>query len=151
MEQSRDGRGGGEGCENADMAYAAQQHRRIVRAEHEADIIHRHDDPGRISGEMLDRRAHAEKRPLQAAADHDHGNAEEMMDLKTGELKTEHTSNPVPFYLIDKEFQQKNADGKYSFNVPQGILSDIAPTILEILKIPQPSEMTGMSLLEVLK
>ena len=81
----------------------------------------------------------------------DHGNAEEMMDLKTGELKTEHTSNPVPFYLIDKEFQQKNADGKYSFNVPQGILSDIAPTILEILKISQPSEMTGRSLLEVLK
>jgi 2,3-bisphosphoglycerate-independent phosphoglycerate mutase len=81
----------------------------------------------------------------------DHGNAEEMMDLKTGELKTEHTSNPVPFYLIDKEFQQKNADEKYSFNVPQGILSDIAPTILEILKIPQPSEMTGRSLLEVLK
>ncbi|HNU96898.1 MAG TPA: 2,3-bisphosphoglycerate-independent phosphoglycerate mutase [Candidatus Portnoybacteria bacterium] len=81
----------------------------------------------------------------------DHGNAEEMMDIKTGEIKTEHTLNPVPFYLINREFQQKNADEKYSFNVPQGILSDIAPTILEILKIPQPSEMTGMSLLEVLK
>ena len=81
----------------------------------------------------------------------DHGNAEEMMDIKTGEIKTEHTLNPVPFYLIGKEFKQKNADEKFSFSVPQGILSDIAPTILALMQIPQPPEMTGRSLLEILK
>jgi 2,3-bisphosphoglycerate-independent phosphoglycerate mutase len=81
----------------------------------------------------------------------DHGNIEEMMHSEIGEPKTEHTINPVPFYLIGKEFKVENANETFSFDIPQGMLPDIAPTILDLLKIPQPSEMTGRSLLDVLK
>lgn len=85
----------------------------------------------------------------------DHGNIEQMMNARTGEKKTKHTSNPVPFYLIGKEFKLKKPKTKEQiekiYEIPSGLLSDIAPTILEFLKIPQPSEMTGRSLLEILK
>jgi len=87
----------------------------------------------------------------------DHGNAEQMINPQTGEPKTEHTLNPVPFYLIGKEFKigksafAKASADKYSFETPEGMLSDIAPTILALMQIPQPPEMTGESLLEVLK
>ncbi|MCX6730078.1 MAG: 2,3-bisphosphoglycerate-independent phosphoglycerate mutase, partial [Candidatus Portnoybacteria bacterium] len=81
----------------------------------------------------------------------DHGNVEEMIHSGTGEAKTEHTLNPVPFYLVSKGLKQKDAEEKYSFSIPEGMLSDIAPTILELMQIPQPLEMTGVSLLEILK
>jgi len=82
----------------------------------------------------------------------DHGHFEEMINLQTGEIMTEHTTNPVPFYLIGKEFKIKNPSfAKAPEGKPQGLLSDIAPTILDLMQIPQPSEMTGVSLLGVLK
>jgi len=85
----------------------------------------------------------------------DHGNIEQMMNVRTGEKKTKHTANPVPFYLIGKEFKLKKPKTKEqiekNYKIPSGLLSDIAPTILELLKIPQPSEMTGRSLLGILK
>jgi len=83
----------------------------------------------------------------------DHGNAEEMINLKTGEPNPEHTTNPVPFYFITPENKKEKSPSELLslFNKPQGILSDIAPTILELMKIPKPPEMTGRSLLEVLK
>jgi 2,3-bisphosphoglycerate-independent phosphoglycerate mutase len=85
----------------------------------------------------------------------DHGNIEQMMNVLTGEKKTKHTANPVPFYLIGKEFKLKRPKTKEqiekTYKIPSGLLSDIAPTILELLKIPQPSEMTGRSLLGILK
>lgn len=82
----------------------------------------------------------------------DHGNAEEMVNPQTGELITEHTNNPVPFYLVGKEFRRsKPSSMGIHEGKPQGILCDIAPTILELMKIPQPPEMTGQSLLSVLK
>ncbi|MFH1129397.1 MAG: 2,3-bisphosphoglycerate-independent phosphoglycerate mutase [Patescibacteria group bacterium] len=90
----------------------------------------------------------------------DHGNIEQMVNLHTGEPKTEHTLNPVPFYLVGKEFKKVQAPRPTSqdevvagggWGMPQGMLSDIAPTILELMQIPQPSEMTGKSLLSVLK
>jgi len=64
----------------------------------------------------------------------DHGNAEQMMD-ETGGAHTAHTTNPVPFILCEKGVSVRN-----------GILADIAPTILELLGIEQPDEMTGKSL-----
>ncbi len=76
----------------------------------------------------------------------DHGNAEEMINPRTGEKLTEHTTNPVPFIVVDKKFakeRERKMDKKIG-----GILSDIAPTILEILEIDQPEEMTGRSLLD---
>lgn len=77
----------------------------------------------------------------------DHGNCEEMIDLETGQPDTEHSTNPVPLFIIGKEYQ---AIGKPAMNnaEPAGILADVAPTILEIMQIPQPKEMDGKSLLK---
>lgn len=69
----------------------------------------------------------------------DHGNADIMIDEKTGEPYTAHTTNPVPFILVSDE-KYKLRDG--------GSLADVAPTLLELMGIPQPKEMTGKSLLE---
>lgn len=81
----------------------------------------------------------------------DHGHAEEMLDPRTGEKKTEHTSNPVPFYLVDKNFKDRNGNKRplYARDI-SGILADVAPTVLDIMGLPVPDEMTGQSLLPVL-
>lgn len=68
----------------------------------------------------------------------DHGNAEEMIDEKTGEMLTAHTTNPVPFILISKKYQKLNCN--------QAGLQDVAPTVLKILDLNKPSGMTGRSL-----
>jgi len=85
----------------------------------------------------------------------DHGNAEELINLETGEIFTEHSTNPVPFYLIDKNLKleelKSDEEIKDTIIEPQGILADIAPTILDIMDIKQPDEMTGRSLLGFLK
>lgn len=70
----------------------------------------------------------------------DHGNAEKMIDLTTGQPHTAHTTNPVPFTLIINDGQ------KYSLR-QDGILADIAPTALELLRIPQPEAMSGKNLI----
>ncbi|HUT96353.1 MAG TPA: 2,3-bisphosphoglycerate-independent phosphoglycerate mutase [Candidatus Paceibacterota bacterium] len=80
----------------------------------------------------------------------DHGNIEQMVNLRTGEVKTEHTLNPVPFYLIGTEFKVNEKSPKFSFETPCGMLQDIAPTILALMHVPQPPEMTGANLLEIL-
>lgn len=81
----------------------------------------------------------------------DHGNAEEMTNPRTGERNTEHSSNPVPLWFItpDNHSGTKIEDGGDNFEVA-GLLSDIAPTILDLFHIKQPKEMTGESLLPVL-
>jgi 2,3-bisphosphoglycerate-independent phosphoglycerate mutase len=80
----------------------------------------------------------------------DHGNAEEMSNNKTGEIDTEHSINPVPLWYItaDNHYQEPK---EYAPPQVVGLLSDIAPTILEILQIEKPKEMTGESLMDVLK
>jgi len=83
----------------------------------------------------------------------DHGNAEEMIDLQTGEITNEHTKNPVPFIIIGKEWEGKNIGVSESIGndlsliKPVGILADVTPTILKILNLPIPEEMTGKSLI----
>lgn len=77
----------------------------------------------------------------------DHGNAEYMQDAD-GNPWTAHTTNPVPFILVEGEARKIIGHGT---DVPlraDGCLADVAPTILEILQIPQPEEMTGTSLIE---
>ena len=69
----------------------------------------------------------------------DHGNAEKMIDYETGKPHTAHTTNPVPFILV-------NADPKYTLR-EGGCLADIAPTLLQVMGLEQPAEMTGKSLL----
>ena len=69
----------------------------------------------------------------------DHGNCEMMIDYETGEPWTAHTTNPVPFILV-------NADPKYGLR-EGGCLADVVPTLLQLMELPQPAEMTGKSLL----
>lgn len=78
----------------------------------------------------------------------DHGNAEELLDLKTGKTQTEHDLNPVPFYIVDKKMRKAKPIPLYGEPVNIGLLSDVAPTILKLMGLPQPPEMTGLSLLE---
>ncbi len=79
----------------------------------------------------------------------DHGNVEELINLKTGEKVTEHSSNPVPlWYVTPSNHRQKTGDETIATS--QGLLCDVAPTILEIMDIPKPSEMTCTSLLPML-
>lgn len=68
----------------------------------------------------------------------DHGNAEEMINLQNGEPDTKHSTNPIPMLVISNEIGQRE--------LPMGGLADVAPTILALLGIPVPPEMTGRSL-----
>ncbi len=69
----------------------------------------------------------------------DHGNAEQLIDYETGEPFTAHTTNPVPFILV-------NADPSYKLR-EGGKLADIVPTLIELMGMEKPKEMTGESLL----
>ncbi|NWJ27444.1 2,3-bisphosphoglycerate-independent phosphoglycerate mutase [Rhizobium sp. RM] len=69
----------------------------------------------------------------------DHGNCETMVDPVTGGPHTAHTTNPVPVILFG---------GPNGATVRDGILADVAPTILQLMNLPQPAEMTGKSLIE---
>jgi 2,3-bisphosphoglycerate-independent phosphoglycerate mutase len=68
----------------------------------------------------------------------DHGNAEQMVDYETGQPHTAHTTNPVPFLLI-----QDNSP----FRLREGVLADVAPTLMQMWGLEQPAEMEGESLL----
>jgi 2,3-bisphosphoglycerate-independent phosphoglycerate mutase len=69
----------------------------------------------------------------------DHGNVELMRDLKTGEPHTAHTLNPVPFHLIHPDFR--------GHKLREGVLADIAPTLLTVMGLPKPKEMNRLGLL----
>jgi len=70
----------------------------------------------------------------------DHGNVEEMINRITSLTDTEHNANPVPFIIVGQKF-------KIGKRLAQGLLADVAPTILSLLKIPRPGVMTGRNLL----
>ena len=82
----------------------------------------------------------------------DHGNADEKINLLTGELLTEHSLNPVPFYLIGNDFKREKSQEDIEVLKLEvgGILADVSPTILELMELPQPPEMTGKSLLKII-
>ena len=69
----------------------------------------------------------------------DHGNLEQMVDYETGQPHTAHTLNPVPCIIVDDKQHALRASG---------VLADVAPTILNLMGIPQPPEMTGVSLIK---
>ena len=80
----------------------------------------------------------------------DHGNAEEMINLRSGEIDKEHTTNPVPLIIVDKNKENKSplsVPPDLASMTPVGVLADITPTILKIMKLDKPSEMTGISLI----
>ena len=70
----------------------------------------------------------------------DHGNAEQLIDYETGKPFTAHTTYPVPLYLVVPQLAQVRLRN-------DGILADVAPTILDILGIAQPKDMTGRTLI----
>lgn len=83
----------------------------------------------------------------------DHGNAEEVQNLQTHAIDKEHSTNPVPFWIVGKQFEGKPSvagdvpNGDLSLMPPVGMLADVAPTFLAILGLPKPPEMTGTTLL----
>jgi 2,3-bisphosphoglycerate-independent phosphoglycerate mutase len=68
----------------------------------------------------------------------DHGNCETMVDPVTGGPHTAHTTNPVPVILVG---------GPADAHMRDGLLADLAPTLLQLMGLPQPPEMTGRSLI----
>ena len=83
----------------------------------------------------------------------DHGNAEGELNLQTKEKDKEHSTNPVPLLIIGNQYKGQAGpsgdppEGDLSLMHPVGILADVAPTILKILDLPIPEEMTGRSLI----
>src|SRR3989344_843628 len=69
----------------------------------------------------------------------DHGNAEELINLTSGEMDTEHSGFPVPFILVNSHFQ-----GQATL-LPRGVLADVAPNMLQLLGVSKPETMTGHS------
>ncbi|MBI5023129.1 MAG: 2,3-bisphosphoglycerate-independent phosphoglycerate mutase [Candidatus Magasanikbacteria bacterium] len=83
----------------------------------------------------------------------DHGNAEELINLQTNEMDKEHSTNPVPMLVIARELEgQKGSGGDalggdLSLIPPVGLISDVAPTVLKLLGVEQPKEMTARTLI----
>lgn len=82
----------------------------------------------------------------------DHGNIERLYNPETGEPETKHDNSPVPIYLIAKEYERTYTDQEAEAREKMviGMLSDVAPTILALMKIQRPSDMTGQSLISQL-
>ncbi len=79
----------------------------------------------------------------------DHGNVEELVNLRTGEIDKEHSTNMVPFIIIGKDYELKKpllSIPDLSIFTAAGVLADVAPTILKIMGLPIPKEMTGIPL-----
>lgn len=82
----------------------------------------------------------------------DHGNGEEVLNLQTGALDKEHSTNPVPFIVIGEPWRGQASPsgevigGDLSILPPVGMLADVAPTVLKLLDIEQPKDMTGCPL-----
>jgi len=85
----------------------------------------------------------------------DHGGVEVKRNTISGEKRTEHSINPVPLYVVGNEWRLKTPRTPEQIIAAKkeisGILTDIAPTMLELLEIKKPHEMTGTSLVEILK
>jgi 2,3-bisphosphoglycerate-independent phosphoglycerate mutase len=83
----------------------------------------------------------------------DHGNAEEVRNLQTNAVDKEHSTNPVPFIIVGKQFEGQNmglpegVGSDLSVMPTVGVLGDVAPTILKVMNLSQPDEMTGRPLI----
>ena len=83
----------------------------------------------------------------------DHGNGEEVLNLKTGDKDKEHSTNPIPFLCISRDWEGQVGPGgeviggDMTLVQPVGMLADVAPTVLRAMGIEQPKEMTGRALI----
>lgn len=114
---------------NADMVGHTGNFKAVIKATEAVD-----KEIGSISQAVLENNA-----LLIITADH--GNAEEMINPRTGEIDTEHANSPVPFILIANKEIVNNVKLRND-----GILADVAPTILGFMHITRPEEMTGQTL-----
>ncbi|MDD5710844.1 MAG: 2,3-bisphosphoglycerate-independent phosphoglycerate mutase [Candidatus Colwellbacteria bacterium] len=83
----------------------------------------------------------------------DHGNAEVVLNRRTGRVETEHNSSPVPICVVANGYERQKPE-HYADEIEKtsiGALSDVAPTVLELMGISKPAEMTGVSLLRFLR
>ncbi|MDZ4244188.1 MAG: 2,3-bisphosphoglycerate-independent phosphoglycerate mutase [Candidatus Doudnabacteria bacterium] len=84
----------------------------------------------------------------------DHGNIEQELDPATGQIDKEHSPNPVPLIAAGRGLERKVIKGKGYFELttmtPEGVLSDVGPTILDLMGLKKPKEMTAASLMPVL-
>jgi len=126
---------------NTDMVGHTANVKAAIKAVEEID-----KDIGKISDYVL-----AKDGVLLITADH--GNVEEMINLQTGSKYKEHSTNPVPFVIVGNKYKGEAGpsgdpiDGDLSLMHAVGMLADIAPTMLHILGVKQPKEMTGRSLI----
>ncbi|MEO6077308.1 MAG: 2,3-bisphosphoglycerate-independent phosphoglycerate mutase, partial [Candidatus Andersenbacteria bacterium] len=85
----------------------------------------------------------------------DHGNAEEMINPNTKAIETDHTPNPVVVHVVAQQLKRSTPKSEQEIatilTTPIGVLSDIAPTILDVLSLEKPASMTGVSLLPSLR
>ena len=127
---------------NADMVGHTGDFKATVAALEKIDFC-----IGKIAGEIL-------KMNGVLIITADHGNAEEKLYKMTGEKKTKHSINPVPFYLIGNDFKKEaiatSDEIIKNYRDVKGTLSDVAPTILALFGLKKPAEMTGKNLLELL-
>jgi 2,3-bisphosphoglycerate-independent phosphoglycerate mutase len=83
----------------------------------------------------------------------DHGNAEEVVNLQTGERDKEHSNNAVPLIIVANDLKGQAGpagdppEGDLSLMAPVGMLADVAPTVLKLLGLEPPPEMTGKSMI----
>lgn len=83
----------------------------------------------------------------------DHGNAEEVRNLQTGDVDKEHSTNSVPFFIIGKQFEGQAGvsgdvpNGDLSLMPPVGMLADVSPTVLKVMGLDKPDDMTGEALI----
>lgn len=82
----------------------------------------------------------------------DHGNVERLANPMTGEPETKHDANPVPVYLVANEHKRPRSDEeiKSAEQTSIGVLADISPTILELMHVPKPEEMTAQSIVDLI-
>ncbi len=129
---------------NADMIGHSGNYQSAIRAVETLD---------EIIGQLTDVVLHNQESVMIITGDH--GNIELKRNTITGEKITEHSLNPVPFYLVGTNFKKKQPrqddDIVRKKSETGGILIDVAPTAIELLKLKKPGEMTGTSLLPLLK
>lgn len=83
----------------------------------------------------------------------DHGNCENMFNMQTGMIDKEHSANPVPLIIVGRQFEGRTIGGQDALGgdlnliKPQGILADVAPTVLKIMNLDKPAQMTGRSVI----